>query len=122
MNTKSHVAFISCEPSDEKQFEICLRGQGLKFNTGLGCFEGVKEKAYLISLGTEPRLVASRLDFVVALGASFNQDSVLYCDNERTAYLMSCTGPAAPMIGKLEPVALPSGDYSYFNGCYYEVK
>ena len=122
MNTKPHIAFMSCEVADESEFETYLNSMGLTFVTGLGCYHGTTEKSYLIVLGTEIHLAANRVRKLLLVGTMFDQESILYCDNERTAYLLSCDGIAAPKLGTLQQVALPAGDYSLFNDKYYEVK
>jgi hypothetical protein len=120
-DVKPHIAFMSCEPEDEKRLETQLRQIGLKYIVGEGCYKGVKEKSYMIFLSTYICVATQKLEQVVTIAQRFNQESVLYCDNERFAYLLYVDGVSAPCIGTLKAVSKPEGDYSRFNGAFYEV-
>ena len=123
MNTRPHIAMISCEQAREDGLEYALRDRlELPFIKGEGCYQGEVEHSYMVVLGTNMRVVRQRLTWLQMLGVYFEQESVLYCDNERTAYLLYCEGPRAPRLGKLVSVASPEGDYSYFNGTYWEIQ
>jgi hypothetical protein len=122
MTCKPHIAFIACEACDTDRLEQGLKDLDISFAKGEGCYQGTKEPSYLCILSTDLRLAEKRLEQVCQLAGEFEQESVLYCDNERTAYLLFMDKPDAPRLGTLVEVAVPQGDYSYFQGRYYEVQ
>jgi len=121
---KPHVAFMSCIPDDERSLESNLRQTGLKFVKGLGCYQGVQENSYMIVLSTEMHVATSKLNQVMRLGRMYGQESILYCDPDRTSYLMYCDESSAPKLGTLKAVGLiPDGDdWSFFGGSYWQIK
>jgi hypothetical protein len=121
---KPHIAFLSCERDRQRELKDNLRNAGLKYQEVTGCYEGLIETSYLVVLSTEIHVAERKLDQVLKLARKYEQESILYCDSERTAYLLYCEGPQAPKLGVFQSVGpMPLTDnWTFVNGSYYEVK
>lgn len=76
-----------------------LDALGFIYHAVFGCYEGVTEESFLVNLGTDARFHKQNASEVLRLGCLFQQDSLLFIDNEENAELVFCESGEKQNIG-----------------------
>ena len=121
VNLKPFVIFAINSDMDsraEQDLIGAFLGKSVKKLTG--CYNGKTEHSYLVVLDNEEDLILVR-----DLAAIYNQESILYVDNEREAKLHYLSQPSQKRLGRWSnvsaPVAISSDCYTFdpATGRYY---
>lgn len=103
MNTQQQPCVILAvntitQSTDETFIEQGLTKRPIKHLTG--CYKGTTERSYLIPL-THGLLLAD----CTAFAKEHNQESILYLDNQRNAYLVYCDKDQSEYLGTFTAVS-----------------
>jgi hypothetical protein len=124
------IVILSAELSTETEFFNQLRTNrlinmirdlNLPFGLVDGYYKGDKENSILVE-------VKNQIDVENLLGfaSNFDQECILYSDENRSSELIFCNGENRQMIGKLQAVseleARKQDNFTYVNGGYYITK
>lgn len=89
-----------------------------------GCYKGEKEDSY-IGLVPAGKTFDSFEKSIQAIARKYNQETALYLDSNRAAYLLHAETGEVQRIGQFTAVsagvAIEKGSYTYTSGTYYAV-
>lgn len=116
MNHLQKLVFISAtigqDDSMTNSLENNLKSFGFNYSKVIGCYEGIKEVSFMVTIHS-----THNLNFMKHLGEVYKQDSILYRDHEGNSNLIFMDGRESINLGKMvqvsESEALSSIAYTY---------
>lgn len=127
-NFTNHMFFISAEKSNRPSMVNNVNSLDLHYQLKrefdsvipvTGCYNGVTEQSYLVSV---PFSDVSRAKTVLErIAASYDQDCIAYVDNERVLTLLYSNGKSE-RIGTLKENANAIDGYTEVNGIRYSAE
>lgn len=127
-NFTNHIFFISAEKSNRPSMVNNVNSLDLHYQLKrefdsvipvIGCYNGVTEQSYLVSVPFSD--VSRATGILQRIAASYDQDCIAYVDNERVLTLLYSNGKSE-RIGTLKENANAIDGYTEVNGIRYSAE